>query len=99
MWVVMLVTYPCVASLRTPFKAGSLLEKPLMELWRDSEMLGWFRKDVVAQVLKREPCASCRYGAICGGGCRIAALELTGDRYCPDRRCPKVLAYERQGDE
>lgn len=70
-----------------------------MELWRDSEMLGWFRKDVVAQVLKREPCASCRYGAICGGGCRIAALELTGDRYCPDRRCPKVLAYERQGDE
>jgi len=81
--------FPCVASLRTEFIAGDLSKNSLNELWLNSEMLHWFRNSLNKVILK-EPCASCSYKDICGGGCRISALEITGDRYSPDPRCPIV---------
>jgi radical SAM protein with 4Fe4S-binding SPASM domain len=81
--------FPCVASLRTEFIAGELLKNSLNELWLNSEMLHWFRNSLNKVILK-EPCSSCSYKDICGGGCRISALEIAGDRYSPDPRCPIV---------
>lgn len=84
--------FPCVASLRTSFKAGNLQEHTLQELWDKSEVLNWYRTEL-PRVIEREPCSSCTYKEICGGGCRISAQELCGDRYQPDPRCPKVRKF------
>ncbi|MBK7973560.1 MAG: radical SAM protein [Deltaproteobacteria bacterium] len=37
-----------------------------------------------------EPCASCAYLSICGGGCRAVSRFLTGDPFRPDPECPRV---------
>ncbi len=37
-----------------------------------------------------EPCASCTYLSICGGGCRAVSRYLTGDPFRPDPECPRV---------
>lgn len=84
--------FPCVASLRTAFKAGDLTAQPLREVWTNSEMLRWFRTGIHAAIA-HEPCRGCEYKEVCGGGCRISALELTGDPTRPDPRCPRVRAY------
>ncbi len=39
-----------------------------------------------------EPCASCEWAGVCGGGCRIVAAHLAGDPMAPDPQCPKVIA-------
>jgi len=84
--------FPCVASLRTSFKAGDLRRDRLVDLWRESETLEWFRSEL-GRVAEREPCRRCDYRDICGGGCRLTAFELTQDRLSPDPRCPAVRAW------
>ncbi len=42
-----------------------------------------------------EPCASCRYLAICRGGCHVVSEHVTGDRFAPDPECPRVLGLRR----
>jgi len=45
-----------------------------------------------------EPCASCRYLALCRGGCRAVAVWETGDPLAPDPDCPRVrVASSRAG--
>lgn len=39
-----------------------------------------------------EPCASCRYHALCRGGCRVVSAHVTGSLAAPDPECPKVVA-------
>ncbi len=89
-----LVLHPCVSSLRTSFRAGSLRERTLAELWREAEILEWFRSEL-GRVVERAPCRDCAYRDICGGGCRLTAYELTGDKYAPDPRCPVVAEHWR----
>lgn len=85
--------YPCVAALRTSMRCGTLKEKSINEIWTDSEMLDKFR-NLNDTVIKKEPCSSCNYKIYCNGGCRVASLELTGDFYNPDPRCPIVKEYK-----
>lgn len=54
----------------------------------------WDRSDAFALTRgyterAREPCRSCRYLAICRGGCRAVALHR-GDASSPDPECPRV---------
>ena len=56
--------------------------------WNSSEELRKYRTwDQTAS----EPCASCRYLALCRGGCRALAEAVTGDFFAPDPECPFVL--------
>ncbi|MCB9508399.1 MAG: radical SAM protein [Myxococcales bacterium] len=43
-----------------------------------------------------EPCASCRYRALCKGGCRAVAAHVCGDAFAPDPECPRVVAHQQQ---
>lgn len=87
--------YPCVAALRTIFGGTSIENEDILYIWNHDEHLNFFR-NVIEQVTKFEPCQSCRYKKICGGGCRIAANELLQNRYAPDPRCPRVQEYLRR---
>lgn len=40
-----------------------------------------------------EPCASCAWREVCGGGCRVVAEHLAGDALAPDPECPRVRAW------
>ena len=81
--------YPCVASLRTIFGGTDLESGNIMDIWLNDESFNFFR-NVKEKVISKEPCKSCEYKTICGGGCRIAAKELIDDVYAPDPRCPIV---------
>lgn len=37
-----------------------------------------------------EPCASCAWREVCGGGCRVVAAHLAGDELAADPQCPRV---------
>lgn len=86
--------YPCVASLRTVFGGEYICNKKLSDLWENDVKLNWFRC-VQDKIIDKEPCKNCEYKVICGGGCRIAALEYVGDKYLPDPRCPRVQEYNK----
>jgi radical SAM protein with 4Fe4S-binding SPASM domain len=45
-----------------------------------------------------EPCGSCRWRALCRGGCHAVARHLTGRLLAPDPECPRVLAHRREAD-
>ncbi|WMJ87610.1 radical SAM/SPASM domain-containing protein [Anaerocolumna sp. MB42-C2] len=84
--------YPCVASIRTEFGGEYIEGKNIIDVWENDKNLNWFRS-VTKKVISQEPCNNCEYKDICGGGCRIAALEFKEDKYAPDPRCPKVQEY------
>ena len=44
-----------------------------------------------AGATRAEPCASCRYHALCRGGCKVVSAHVTGDRGAPDPECPRVV--------
>lgn len=85
--------YPCVASIRSSMKCGSLRDSSVGEIWESSKQLEWFRNGI-DNIVNKEPCNSCTYKQICNGGCRLSALELIGDKFAPDPRCPIVIEYE-----
>lgn len=45
-----------------------------------------------------EPCRSCRYHALCRGGCRVVSGHAGDDR-APDPECPRVVAHRRGGGD
>lgn len=57
--------------------------------WHAAPQLESFRAYTAAAP---EPCASCRYLAICRGGCHVVSEHVTGDRFAPDPECPRVAA-------
>jgi radical SAM protein with 4Fe4S-binding SPASM domain len=74
---------PCTRATST---VGSALEKPLLEIYEEMASSPFFSAMRNHENLK-EPCASCKYGEICGG-CRIRAHALTGDWFAADPVCP-----------
>jgi radical SAM protein with 4Fe4S-binding SPASM domain len=44
-----------------------------------------------------EPCASCRYHALCRGGCRVVSAHTAGSWRAPDPECPRVVAHRAAG--
>jgi radical SAM protein with 4Fe4S-binding SPASM domain len=60
----------------------------LAEYWERPDAFGPFRAWRAAE----EPCASCRYHALCRGGCRVVAAHTSGSAAAPDPECPRVVA-------
>jgi len=87
--------FPCTPSIDSEFVAGNALTESLSSIWENSPLLNWFRTEAVT-VCEREPCKSCTLNPICGGGCRLAALQLTGDATSLDPACPVVAAYTEE---
>jgi MoaA/NifB/PqqE/SkfB family radical SAM enzyme len=58
--------------------------------WRAEDAFGVFRtwRDAA------EPCRSCRYLALCRGGCRVVSAHA-GDAASPDPECPRVVDHRR----
>lgn len=88
------IVFPCTALIDSDFVAGNVRTEPLSQIWENSPSLNWFRKEAV-KVCEKEPCNSCSHKKVCGGGCRLSAAELTGDRNGLDPRCPIVASYQR----
>jgi len=55
----------------------------------------WQREDAFADYRSWpraiEPCRSCRYHALCRGGCKVVSLHVHGDATLPDPECPRVV--------
>ncbi len=66
----------------------------LATYWTSPGAFGAFRQWRAAQ----EPCASCRYHALCRGGCKVVSAHVTGDHGAPDPECPRVVDHaDRHG--
>jgi pyrroloquinoline quinone biosynthesis protein E len=77
---------PCQAAASIPgLKIDNVREKPLAEIWFESETFARFRGTEWMQ----EPCRSCPLGRqhVDHGGCRCQALALTGDAAATDPVC------------
>jgi len=61
----------------------------LADYWRSPGAFGAFRTWRAAA----EPCASCRYHALCRGGCKVVSGHVTGDPSLPDPECPRVIDH------
>jgi len=74
---------------------GRVLDGGLAAEWDSADALVRyrdFRRDAP------EPCASCAYLSICGGGCRAVSRFLTGDPLRPDPECPRVAEWSGTSD-
>ena len=69
---------------RLPIPVGNLLETPLVELWRSSELLQGLRdSDSPAS----SQCSQCVFSQGCHGGLRCLAYATTGDPFSRDPGC------------
>lgn len=66
---------------------GSPARGPLEAVWDGDPTLRAWRARAAAPP---EPCASCRWSAVCRGGCRVVAAHLRGDPWAADPECPRV---------
>ncbi|MHA1954005.1 MAG: radical SAM/SPASM domain-containing protein [Candidatus Heimdallarchaeaceae archaeon] len=62
----------------------------LMGVWDGFEYFSKYR-DVTDSL--KEPCLSCKYSAICRGGCHVVSEFITGDFNNPDPECPLVIEH------
>lgn len=75
---------PChAAQTITGLEFDSVLERPLADIWADSEAFRRFR----GTDWMPEPCRSCDRREIDWGGCRCQAFALTGDAAATDPAC------------
>lgn len=68
--------YPCTALWAPEFKAGSIRERTLKEIYNDEQMrtVGRFSKDNI-----KGQCRACDNFSNCGGACRGTVYSMTGD--------------------
>ena len=75
---------PChAAQTITGLRFDSIRQRPLGEIWRDSDAFQKFRGTEWMQ----EPCRSCARREIDWGGCRCQAMAITGDAAATDPAC------------
>lgn len=74
---------------------GRILHGGLAAEWDSAEPLVRYRE---YRRHAAEPCASCTYLEICGGGCRAVSRFLTGDPFRPDPECPRVEQWAAARD-
>lgn len=71
-------------SLSDEFVAGNVKEKPLTEIWHDSNAFN-YNRNFTTDTLKGD-CTNCKYGKKCRGGCMGVSIAETGephgDPYC-----------------
>jgi radical SAM protein with 4Fe4S-binding SPASM domain len=65
-----------------PLSAGDLREDSLESIWRKGKIFVTLRKQK-----PKGKCASCRFQADCGGGCRARAYALSQDYLAEDPLC------------
>jgi radical SAM protein with 4Fe4S-binding SPASM domain len=76
------------------FVAGSVLERPLSQIWADPNAFPEFRSFTARDC--SAACAACRVAESCRGGCRAYAFGTVG-RFCaPDSRCPVAFRESAQ---
>ncbi len=67
-------------------KIGNVRERPFSEIWRDEGI------EILHQLRRRRDflegkCKTCPWLDLCGGGLRVRAENLTGNRWAPDPAC------------
>jgi pyrroloquinoline quinone biosynthesis protein E len=83
---------PCHAAETIPdMTFDSVGERPLLDIWEQSEAFTRFR----GTGWMPEPCRSCDRREIDWGGCRCQALALTGNAAVTDPVCEKSPEHER----
>ena len=88
--------YPCTWMVGDKeLSAGSIRNTELSDIWRDSEILEWFRLYDASDSIQGG-CAGCALLTECGGGCRAYAIMKLHNKNASDTRCP--LASEPAGD-
>jgi radical SAM protein with 4Fe4S-binding SPASM domain len=82
--------YPCR---RMPIRVGNLMETPLIELYRESDLFRALRNRI------NEDCKDCFYSKLCRGGLKCLSYALTGDPFRTDPGCWRNLNIDRQSQE
>ena len=81
---------PCHAAHSLPgLKFENVRDRPLGEIWNDSELFNAYR----GEQWMPEPCRSCERRSIDYGGCRCQAYHLTGDARATDPVCKLAPAH------
>lgn len=75
-----------------PWLEGNVRERRLPEIWHDPNAFAFQRRFDPAQL--GGPCADCRYGPLCRGGCRSSNLGYTG-AIGNNPYCLEALSRER----
>ncbi|MBK1785072.1 pyrroloquinoline quinone biosynthesis protein PqqE [Prauserella cavernicola] len=77
---------PCPAATAiTTLSLENVRERPLAEIWYDSESFNAYR----GEDWMREPCRTCDRRSVDFGGCRCQAFQLTGDAAATDPVCER----------
>lgn len=79
--------FACQFAQREELVVGNVRERKFSDLWNDQEnaILNRFRNKKEAL---KGACGTCVNKDICGGGCRIRALNQHGDIWAEDSMCP-----------
>ena len=65
---------------------GNVRQRPFSEIWQDESIPLLHELRHRRDFLKGK-CATCQYLSLCGGGFRVRAENVTGDRWAPDPAC------------
>ncbi len=81
---------PCSLFTEDKFIQGNIRKDRIETIWKNSQLLRFFRETTVDQIPK---CSSCRYRYLCGGGCRAESYFLEGDLMGNCCDCEDLLAF------
>jgi radical SAM protein with 4Fe4S-binding SPASM domain len=81
---------PCSLFTEEKFVQGNVRKDRIADVWRDSELLAFFRNTRVDEV---PGCDECRYRYLCGGGCRAEAYFLKGNLLGKCCDCEDLLLF------
>ncbi len=78
--------YPCQFAQAEELRIGSVRDRPFSQIWEQTN------HPVLSVFRERSPvftgrCGDCQHIALCGGGCRVRALRLSGDIHADDPFC------------
>lgn len=81
---------PCSLFTEDKFIQGNIRKDSIAEVWKNSDLLAFFRNTKVDDIPK---CRECTYKYLCGGGCRAEAYFLHGDLMAECCDCEDLLAF------
>jgi radical SAM protein with 4Fe4S-binding SPASM domain len=81
---------PCSLFTEERFVLGNVREDRIAEVWRNSDLLSFFRDTRVEDV---PGCKGCTFRHLCGGGCRAEAYFLEGDLLGRCCDCEDLLMF------
>jgi len=70
------------------YALGSIRRESFFEIWHDTERWNGFRKPS-----RNAVCVNCPFYDLCGGKCKVLALNTFGYMNAPDPRCPYAKDY------